>query len=363
MSAIKKLCNSISEDLKSRFPSQRATQRRKLSELVSATLMCHSPNLMELSNVINRPIESVEARYNYVERFLKNELVSISEVMGYYTKDLLLSLAAKDGRLFLMIDQSKINDDIELLMISVRVKKRALPIIWLCKETKGAICFNEQKKILEIAKSWIPENIDVLLAGDKFYGSKHLIDWCQRNDWHYRLRLKGNFVINDAKNIGNDQNLKTIDQLKKDGVNYIQKAKIKMGVTTDIGILHDKNHKEPWFIALDSKESNSKVIASKVKEYGKRWGIENMFSDFKSKGFNISDSQIKIAKRLERLILVISIAFHWAVSVGMFVKKNSKEKLNPKSLEGLICLFLNLACVNSPRLSQLIKNHRLYGAV
>src|SRR3954454_23796757 len=46
--------------------------------------------------------------------------------------------------------------------------------------------------------------------------------------------------------------------------------------------------------------------------------IEAMFSDFKSRGFGLQDSQIRHADRLARLLLVMALALHWAVSVGMW---------------------------------------------
>jgi hypothetical protein len=49
----------------------------------------------------------------------------------------------------LMMDQSKVNDTLEVLMVSVRLRKRAVPLFWLAKETKGGIGFNEQKRLLE----------------------------------------------------------------------------------------------------------------------------------------------------------------------------------------------------------------------
>jgi len=349
MSGLKKLCESISDDLKLRFPDQRLTQRRKLSELVSAMLMCQTPNLMELSNVLDRPCDSIEARYNYVERFLKNELVNHEEVMRNYSKDLLLKLSQSQDRLFLMIDQSKINEDLELLMISVRVNKRALPIFWMCKETKGAIGFKEQKKILEVVKSWLPINSKVLLAGDRFYGSKKLIEWCQNNNWQYRLRLKGSFIINQ-----DNKSQKTLNQLESDNVKYLEKAEMKLGITTDIGILYEKGHREPWFIAMDSKPTKLKIL-----DYAKRWGIENMFSDFKSRGFSLMNSKIKFADRLQRLVMIASIAFHWAVSVGMF-KKNSKISIKNQDP---VYQFLNVVYVNSCNILHWIKDHRLYGVL
>ncbi len=248
-------------------------------------------------------------------------------------KHLLLKLSKHQERLFFMIDQSKINDDLELLMISVRVNKRALPIFWMYKETNGAIGFKEQKDILETVKSWLPKEINVLLAGDRFYGSKNLIEWCQNNNWQYRLRLKGNFVINQ-----NNESQKTLNQLESEGVKYLQKANMRMGVVTDIGILYEKGHKEAWYIAMDSKPTDLKIL-----DYAKRWGIENMFSDFKSRGFSLMDSKLRFADRLERLIMVTSIAFHWAVSVGTF-KKNSKIAVKNQDP---VYQFLNAVYVNS----------------
>lgn len=349
MSGLKKLCKSIFDDLELGFPNQRLTQRRKLSELVSAMLMCQTPNLMELSNVLDRPCDSIEARYNYVERFLKNKLVSHKEVMENYSKNLLLNLSKSQDRLFLMIDQSNINEDLELLMISVKVGKRSLPIFWMCKETRGAIGFKEQRTILETVKLWIPNNSNVLLAGDRFYGSKKLIEWCQDSNWEYRLRLKGNFIIKQ-----NNKSLKTLNQLESENIKYIEKANMKLGITTDIGILHEKGHKEPWFIAMDSKPTKLKIL-----DYAKRWGIENMFSDFKSRGFSLMNSKIKLADRLQRLVMVASIAFHWAVSVGM-LKKNSKISIKNQDP---VYQFLNAVYVGSHSILHWIKDHRLYGVL
>ena len=43
-----------------------------------------------------------------------------------------------------------------------------------------------------------------------------------------------------------------------------------------------------------------------------------MFSDFKSRGFGVEDTQIRYADRLDRLLLVMSLALYWAVSTGLW---------------------------------------------
>jgi hypothetical protein len=47
-------------------------------------------------------------------------------------------------------------------------------------------------------------------------------------------------------------------------------------------------------------------------DYGMRWSIEAMFSDFKSRGFGLEDTHLHYPDRLEHLVLVMSIAMIWA---------------------------------------------------
>jgi hypothetical protein len=34
-----------------------------------------------------------------------------------------------------------------------------------------------------------------MLSGDRFYGTKNLVEWCQKTGWHYRLPLKVNLIF------------------------------------------------------------------------------------------------------------------------------------------------------------------------
>ena len=92
------------------------------------------------------------------------------------------------------------------------------------------------------------------------------------------------------------------------------------GVRTNIGFLQEKGHKEPWIIAMEASPTEKKV-----RDYGMRWGIENMFSDLKSRGFGLMDSKIQRSERLERLLLIMTIALHWAVSSGIFARQHSAQ--------------------------------------
>lgn len=355
MNGFQGIVRAISKDLEVRLPEQRLTQRRKLSELVAGMLICQTPNLMELSNVLDRPTESAEARYNYVERFLKNPLVKTEVVMSAYAKDLLGRLARCQHTPVLMIDQSKANDKLEILVISVRLRKRAVPIFWMAKNTNGgSIGFEEQKKLLETVLSWLPEGCSPMLAGDRFYGTNDLVEWCQKHHWHYRLRLKGNLCAYQDK--GDN---KTLNQLKAECNFVSEKIRFCSGMITYVGMLHELGHKEPWYIAMDSKPNEYRTL-----DYGMRWGIENMFSDFKSRGFSLMQTCIRLSDRLERLMLVLSIALHWAVSTGLWHEKEHKDHAEKRDLKNTIdpvSRFLSAAYAFSGDVVRSLNSYQLYG--
>jgi DDE family transposase len=130
---------------------------------------------------------------------------------------------------------------------------------------------------------------------------------------------------------------------------------------THVGILHEPGHDEPWYIAMDSPPNEYKT-----RDYGLRWGIENMFSDFKSRGFSLMQTHIRFANRLERLILILSIALHWAVSLGLSHEKQPQdhaEKRGQKKFLDPISLLLNGAYASSEDVVSLSNLQDLYGFI
>ena len=86
--------------------------------------------------------------------------------------------------------------------------------------------------------------------------------------------------------------------------------------TTDIGVIDDPGHAEPWIIAPWIIAMAATPGYPKTLDYSARWAIEPMFSDFKSRGFGGADTQIRHPDRLARLLLVMALALYTAVSTG-----------------------------------------------
>jgi hypothetical protein len=300
---------AIRDELLIRLPWQRKTQRDKLSVLIAVALRVQSANLMKWGAALPRQIRDKDVQYQYIERFLANPRVDVAAVMRPFAQEIMNKVSEKGQTIILMMDQSQIRGDLQLLMISVRVGNRALPVLWSVAKTEGNIGFEDQKNLLDQVVACIPEGKSVLLAGDRFYGTAALMEWCQQAGWDYRLRLKGNILI--YQNIGE----KSLHDLYQEGQRSLSSARLVSGVTTHIGIVHEDGHPEPWFIAMSAKPTMYTAL-----DYGMRWGIESLFSDLKSRGFDVTATHIKKTDRLEKMLLVLSLAMYWAVSTGLWVK-------------------------------------------
>jgi IS4 transposase len=65
--------------------------------------------------------------------------------------------------------------------------------------------------------------------------------------------------------------------------------------------------------------------------YRARWGIEPMFSDFKSRGFQLEDTQLRAADRLDRLLVIMALAMYWCVRVGQEEARDHPTPLEKNS--------------------------------
>ena len=304
------MIEAIDQDFKARLPGYHKSRREGLATLAGVMLETRSANLMELAAALPRDIGAADHRYQYIERQLKNQEIGADAVIKSYALQVIERLALRGQTIILQMDQSHINDTNEVLMVSVRLRKRAVPVAWRVRSTQGNIGFGVQKELLDSVLAWLPQDVSVMLAADRFYGTAQLIGWCQKARWSYRIRLKGNLTLAHE---GGELTTGDVAARLPKGVTGAELY--GSGVVSNIGVLHETGHKEAWIIAMDAKPSRYTVL-----DYGMRWGIENMFSDFKSRGFGLMQSHIKKPERLERLILIMSIALYWAISCGMFAE-------------------------------------------
>ena len=322
-SCFSELYSRVVADFQSRLPGYHKSRGEGLSLVASMILNTRSVNLMENAAALPRDIGSVDHRCQYISRVLGNSHIDPDEVMQAYAGEIFRRQQDAGETIVLALDQSKLNEGHEVLMVSVRMRDRALPVAWRVRQTKGPIGWHVQHDLLETVRPWLPEGARVLLTADRFYGTARLIGWCQEAGWGYRLRMKSNITLQHQ---GGEMATGEIAELMPEGLANAELY--STGIITNIGVLHEDGHKEPWIIAMNVAPSEYRIL-----DYGMRWSIEAMFSDFKTRGFGITQSQIKKPDRLARLILVLTIAMYWAVSTGTAEEHNVAQRGEKRGFE------------------------------
>ncbi len=320
---VRHLSEIINDDLEGRDTGLSKPQAAGLADIAAAVIVTRSINTSELANILPREVKSDEERYRFINRWLSNKHINPIRVMHGFIPEIMELVSAQGQKVVLMLDQSKISDGFECLMVSLHMNGRAMPVAWRVIETEGEIGFTIQKQLLEEVAKMLPLKLNVILMADRFYGTASLIALCQSLKWGYRIRLKNNLILHHK---GGEL---VTGELLKLGLPSLTQAKLNSGnVVTNIGVIQEDGHPEPWIIAMDAVPSAAKAL-----DYSLRWGIEALFSDLKTRGFGITKTQLRHADRIERLILVLTIACFWAVSTGMQPREYKIQPSKKKNLE------------------------------
>src|SRR5512134_1527928 len=307
MGTVQQLAEKVKEGLQAVHPKLRKTVLNKLALAVGAMLEAQTPNTSELANVLPVPTEQQEVRAQWLRRLLKNPLLQSPVILEPFARTVLREAACNGQTILLSLDQTDLGDRFAILMLAVQVGDRSLPLAWKVEVGAANIGFAGQQGLLERVRAWLPTGAAVLLLGDRFYPSADLFAWLQRCGWQYRLRLKGNLTVDTG--VGEA----TTGELAQGGSErYLPHVRLfTRGVPTHLGILHEAGHQAPGIIAMDCLPTRAAV-----RDYGARWAIEPLFSDFKSRGLQLEDTQLRAPERLDRLILIMTLAMYWCVRVG-----------------------------------------------
>ena len=323
MGTVQQLATAIEAGLRAAHPTLRKTVVTKLALAVAAILHAQTPNTVELANLLPLETERQDMREQWLRRLLKNPLVSSAEVLGPWARHALATACQHGETMILSLDQTDLGNRFAILMISLGVGHRALPLTWMVEAGPANLGFAAQQTLLERVRAWLPAGVEVLFCADRFYPSVDLFRWLDAQPgWHYRLRLKANLTVDPGFG-----DLTTTGALAQGHTErYVPHVGLfNAGIWTHLAIWHELGHPEPWIIAMNDPPNRATV-----RDYACRWGIEPLFSDLKSRGFQIQDTQLQAADRLDRLLLIMALALHGCVRVGQEDARDHPTPLEKK---------------------------------
>ena len=236
-----------------------------------------------------------ESRRKKIQRFLILPRLSLPLLWFPLIKKIIATQFKKSDRLIITVDKTQWKTN-NISMASVTWKKRVLPLYWLLLSKKGSSNFYEQVATIRLVLRLLKE-YDLVVIGDREYRSTALALWLSKKKIDFVLRLNKNTKIKPRYK--KYQSLNSLDVKPGSKAIYQEVLVTEENQKERFNVVvywrrkyKNKQLPAPWYLLtnLENKKEIIKIFAS-------RGGIEAMFRDCKSGGYNLEASQAN-AQRL-----------------------------------------------------------------
>jgi len=225
--------------------------------------------------------------------------------------------------LSIAIDRSQWGS-INLFTIALIWQKRAIPLYWSVLPKLGNSNLQEQTVALQQVLPLLKE-YKVIVLGDREFCSVDLGNWLKAMGVSFSLRLKKNHCLVTENSIW--QRLDRLGVVPGTSL-YFQRVKLRKTRPVcgfDIACKWKRNYqgltvKEAWFILTGLGSLPAAITA-----YKQRMGIEEMFRDYKTGGYNLEGTSLT-GDRLIKMILLMTLAYSSAVFQGTKIQKMQVQK-------------------------------------
>jgi hypothetical protein len=300
--------------------SLRLSQSKTLSELASAACSMNRASLAELGRCLaDSTSVAVKHCIKRVDRFLSNARIEPPEAM----RGLIEWLARPRKKLLVILDWVEIRS-FPCIVLAARIKGRAVPLLWnVCLDSDLHRSRNNlEYALLKLLRTMVPDSTRVVVLADRGFGRAEMARECQGLKFDYLIRIRPDVYIKHQDYTG-----KLIDLPLREGFQKVYRNvqyRKERPVLANVAVVWLEQETEPWFL-LTSLPRLQGVKLTKV--YAKRMSIEEYFRDAKSlrNGFALRLTLIKDPKRLERLLLILAIAYLLLVAIGLRCQKKHRS--------------------------------------
>lgn len=303
----------------------RLSQAKTLSQLVAGALRCSRISLAQIGrNLLGAT--SAKHKIKRTWRFIANQRVEVSAAMRGVVARLLKRRKKKP--LLVAFDWTDLRGFCTLMAAAV-MKGRAVPLLWASypKWELHKSQNNLEEGLLYLLRDMIPATVKVILLADRGFGRTELGRLCQQLHLHYVIRVSPDVYVRGAEYTG-----KLLDLPVRRGVcrmlravDYRKDNPLRQHVVVRWKPGLPKARDECWFLMTDLERSPRGLSEL----YGKRMTVEELFRDSKNKrnGWSLRDTQITRADRIDRLLLILALAYILLAGIGLL----ARQQLRPGS--------------------------------
>ena len=314
-----------------------ASRKEFLGLYIPALVQSNSVQFIKTAKFLNSEVK-VQSNMTRIQDFYREV-----EINYDFVAILLLTLLPKNKKLRICIDRTEWDfgkTQINILMVLVGCDDFQIPFYWeMLDNNSGNSNSSNRIDLLEkVFKIIDKKRIGLMVADREFIGHKWL-KWMKDQGLIFCVRVPKSHHIHRL----NGETLKAEDLSKSfpNGTYLVDCMVDNVWGNVYIKPLPDGD------ILFLFGNCNPKFIAQL---YRKRWVIEVCFQNLKTRGFNLEDTHLQDLKRIQKLIAMVSIAYAFCVSLGIYVNRKVKKikvnadnyKVNSFFRTGMNMIFENL---------------------
>lgn len=313
-SILKSLKNLHSEQPKGNMARHLTTLAAMISGIIGSR-SCQLPAIASKT----ADSRKVDSRIRRFIRWIKNEKVDYETYFLPYAEALLSCLSHRI--LTIVVDGSSVGRNCISLMAGIIYKQRAIPLCWITRNgSKGHLPEAVHIELAKQLKQLIPQDTTIIFLGDGEFDGAKLIKTINNNHWLFVLRTSKNrilleqgelFCLNHVA-VGKEQHFRIPD------VYFAEEQELRF----DAVIWWKKRYKEPIYLV-----TNIELAYEATYWYEKRFKIETLFSDKKSRGFNLQKSHLSDPKRIDKLLIATSLAYVFIIYFGILSIQKGFHKI------------------------------------
>jgi len=208
------------------------------------------------------------------------------------------------------LDWTEFDDDDHSTLCAYLLTRhgRATPMVWKTvqkSELRGQRTGIEHA-LIERLHGWLDADVQVELLADRGFGDQKLYQLLMLYGWDFAIRFRGNIRVETAAGEARSAN----DWVPPTG----RALMLRNPTVTDdraavpaVVVVHAKGMKEPWCLVTSRKDFTASQV---VKQYGRRFTIEETFRDTKDLhfGMGLKATHIKKPERRDRMLLLVAMA-------------------------------------------------------
>lgn len=253
--------------------------------------------------------KSIERRFR---RWVTNERITQEAYFDPFAKAVVQHLS--EQTLLVALDSSAVGRGCQVLMAGVIYQKRLLPLTWtVYRGEKGHAPATTHVAVMEALKTLIPEDADVIVVGDGEYDAVELLKWIQEEtSWDFVMRTARDTCVRSE---GEEVQLQTWGLSRGQVLELTDVLFTRQGFgPVNVVGWWGREYSEPVYLV-----TSLEVAEEACHWYGRRYRIETLFSDQKSRGFHIDKSHLSHPERLARLLIATCLTYLWMIYLGVDV--------------------------------------------